>query len=66
MLKGFFHDKGWSGVSQKVILHDEGGGGVQTPLKKYDIIYEQLISDIVIMHLYKVRMAPFKLLLRDR
>ena len=29
----FFMTWGEGGVSQKVILHDKGGGGVQTPLK---------------------------------
>ena len=36
-----FDDKGWRGGSQKGIFDVEGGGVVQTPPKKDDIIYEQ-------------------------
>ena len=36
---------GGLGVSQKVILHDEGRRGDQTPPKKDDIIYEQPLRD---------------------
>ena len=42
-----YHDKGGRGVSLKVILPDEGGGGVQTPPKKDDIIYEQPLISII-------------------
>ena len=35
---------GGGGVSQKVILHDEGGGVLQTTPKKDDIICEQPLN----------------------
>ena len=37
--------RGGGGVSQKVILHDKGEGGVQDPPEKDDIIYEQPQTD---------------------
>ena len=36
--------RGGGGVSQKVILHDEGGRGGPDPPKKDDVIYEQPLT----------------------
>ena len=41
---GFPMIRGGGGVSQKVIFDDKGGGEVQTPPKKHDIINEQPLT----------------------
>ena len=43
--------RGAGGVSQTMILIDKGGGGVQTPPKKDDIIYEQPLVESCIVQL---------------